>query len=234
MEAAQPGTGPPPGNALEAYFDARTTGRGIWKWRHYFQIYHRHFADFIGREVHVVEIGIYSGGSLEMWKHYFGPRARIYGVDIEPACKAYEDEQVRIFIGDQADPKFWRNFKKAVPTVDIVIDDGGHQPDQQRVTLEEMLPHLRPGGVYLCEDLHGRDNPFADYVARLSDHLNAADDLMADEANPERRFTARPTSLQRTIDSIHLYPFVTVLERARNNVGFVSPKHGTEWQPFLS
>src|SRR4051812_44526614 len=53
-------------NPLRAFFDARREGPGIWKWTHYFDIYHRHFARFVGREVHVLEIGIYSGGSLEM------------------------------------------------------------------------------------------------------------------------------------------------------------------------
>jgi hypothetical protein len=59
---------------------------------------------------------------------------------------------IKIFIGDEEDRKFWRRFKAEVPAVDIVIDDGGHQTQQQVVTLEELLPHLRPGGVYICED----------------------------------------------------------------------------------
>src|SRR4051812_2508259 len=59
-------------NALLQYFDAHTEGPGIWKFRHYFEIYQRHFAKFVGQDVHVVEIGVYSGGSLNMWKEYFG------------------------------------------------------------------------------------------------------------------------------------------------------------------
>ena len=78
-------------NPLEQFFNSHTEGPGIWKWRHYFEIYHKHFSKFVGKEVHVLEIGVYSGGSLAMWKHYFGPQSKIYGVDIEPACKAYEE-----------------------------------------------------------------------------------------------------------------------------------------------
>ncbi len=77
------GTTPDPSNPLRAFFDSRKEGRGIWKWDHYFDVYHRHFGKFVGRDVNVLEIGVYSGGSLEMWKAYFGPRCRIYGVDIE-------------------------------------------------------------------------------------------------------------------------------------------------------
>src|SRR5215211_8784066 len=89
---------------LEAYFDSITEGPGIWKWRHYFAIYHRHLHKFIGRSPHVLEVGIYSGGSLPMWLHYFGNGTQIYGVDIEPACAKHERDGVRVFIGDQADP----------------------------------------------------------------------------------------------------------------------------------
>jgi Methyltransferase domain len=233
MDHAEPGTGRPARNTLETFFDARTTGPGIWKWRHYFEIYERHFGRFVGRAPHVLEVGIYSGGSLDMWKHYFGLGTTLYGVDIEPACKAYEDGQIQVFIGDQADPTFWRAFKRQVPLLDIVIDDGGHEAPQQITTLEAVLPHLRPGGVYLCEDISSRGNSFSAYVARLTDHLNAYD-WQHDLTDPERRLTARPTTFQRAVDSIHVYPFVVVIERARTEVELVAPKHGTQWQPFLS
>src|ERR1700693_5831036 len=63
-----------PDNPLLKYFNEHKKGPGIWKFNHYFEIYERHFARFRGQEVHVLEIGIYSGGSLEMWREYFGPR----------------------------------------------------------------------------------------------------------------------------------------------------------------
>lgn len=218
-------------NPLREYFDANREGPGIWKWDHYFQIYQRHFGKFVGREVHVVEIGIYSGGSLPMWKAYFGPGCRVYGVDIEEACKAYEGDRTRVFIGDQADRGFWARFRSEVPSVDILIDDGGHTPEQQIVTLEEMLPHLRPGGVYLCEDVHGRRNGFNSYVHGLGARLNAFEPEPIDRG---AGIAASATPFQSAVDSIHHYPFVTVIERTDAPVEqFVAPKHGTEWQPFL-
>ncbi len=222
----------PPENALLAYFNEHKAGPGIWKWQHYFDIYQRHFAQFVGREVHVVEVGIYSGGSLPMWKHYFGPGCRVYGVDIEEACKAYRDETTRVFIGDQADRAFWAKLRSEVPRVDILIDDGGHQPEQQIVTLEEMLPHLSPGGVYLCEDIHGTTNGFAAYLHGLATELHAIATALMPDGQPGAAFTA--SRLQSGISSIHLYPFAAVIEkRTRPVERLVAPKHGTQWQPFL-
>ena len=40
-------------NPLRAFFDARTEGRGIWKWLHYFDIYHRHLQKFVGTDAHI-------------------------------------------------------------------------------------------------------------------------------------------------------------------------------------
>lgn len=152
-------------NALRSFFDARTEGHGITKWRHYFDIYARHFEKFRGTEL---EIGIYSGGSLDMWRDYFGPKAAIYGVDIQPACRVYEHSGVKVFIGDQADRSFWRSFRGAVPYLDIVVDDGDHEGELQIISLEELLPIIRPGGVSLCEDVCGAPNRFASYVHGLS------------------------------------------------------------------
>jgi hypothetical protein len=221
-------------NPLRDFFDSRKEGPGIWKWNHYFDIYDRHFRRFRGQEVHVLEIGVYSGGSLDMWRNYFGPKATIYGVDIAPDCRVYENDGTKIFIGDQADRSFWRDFRRKVSTLDIVIDDGGHQPEQQIVSLEELLPFLRPGGVYFCEDVLGMYNQFASYVHGLGHKLNDMSQMSYFPDDNGRRAVGASTLFQSAIGSIHLYPFVTVLERNAIPVTELrAPKHGTQWQPFL-
>jgi hypothetical protein len=56
-------------------------GRLIHEWKHYFPIYERHFGEFVYKPVTVLEIGCGSGGSLQMWKRYFGPHATIVGIE---------------------------------------------------------------------------------------------------------------------------------------------------------
>jgi predicted O-methyltransferase YrrM len=224
----------PPANHLRSFFEARTEGRGIWKWQHYFDIYNRYFAKFRGRSPHVLEIGVYSGGSLDMWRDYFGAGAHIYGVDIEPACRAYETADTRVFIGDQANRSFWRGLGTEGLALDVVIDDGGHKPQQQIASFEELLPLIRPGGVYLCEDVHMEGNEFSRYAHGITDKLNAMQGFQADYENPNRRIACSATPLQFAIGSIHFYPFVVVVERNGAEVSeFVAPKRGTEWQPHL-
>lgn len=138
---------------LRAIFES-LDGNLVQKWDHYIEIYDRYFNKYRNKEVHILEIGVSQGGSLEMWKSYFGSKARIYGVDINPRCKNLEDEQVSIFIGQQEDRLFWQELKKRVPKLDILIDDGGHTMQQQIVTFEEMFDHVKSEGVYLCEDTH--------------------------------------------------------------------------------
>lgn len=160
---------------------------------------------------------------------YFGPKCRVHGVDIQPECLAYADDRTTIHIGDQADRAFWREFRETVPTVDVLIDDGGHEPEQQTVTLEEMLPHLSPGGVYICEDIHGTNNAFAGFVHALADRLNPA------RLEPLTNGIGSPsTPFQAAVHSVHLYPFMVVIEkRHAPEERLVAPKHGTQWQPFL-
>ena len=142
-----------PLNPLEAYFRANQ-GRQINKWPHYFRIYDRHFARFRGAEVSVVEFGVQHGGSLEMWRDYFGPRSRITGVDIDPRCAQFTGDRIEVVTGDQEDREFLRTIASAAGQPDIVIDDGGHSMGQQIATFEEMWPQIRDGGAYLAEDTH--------------------------------------------------------------------------------
>ena len=211
-------------NRLREYFENNQSGPGIWKWEHYFEVYERHFARFRQQAVNILEIGVYSGGSLGMWRDYFGPGSHIFGVDIEPACRVYEREGITVLTGDQRDRGFWKTFRDRVPRLDVLIDDGGHKPSMQMVTLEEMLPHLSPGGVYLCEDIHGIHNEFIAFASGLVNELNRV-------ASPD----GVPGGLQRQIHSVHLYPYLLVIEkRDRPLARLHAPKHGTEWQPFYA
>ncbi len=209
---------------LETYFDTHTDGPGLWKWRHYFPIYERHLAKFVGRAPQIVEIGIFSGGSLAMWLDYFGDGTHIYGVDVEPECKAHESPTVSVSIGDQADPAFWTRFLADVPSIDIVIDDGGHAASQQIATLEALLPHISPGGVYLCEDIHGRHHGFHAYIDGLSRNLHTVGPGSMDDGQ-------EVTAFQRAIESIHRYPFVAVIEKRSVAIErLIAPKRGTQWE----
>lgn len=210
-------------NPLRDYFESHQTGRGIYKWLHYFDVYHRHLARFCGTEVHILEIGAGSGGSLEMWRDYLGPEARVFGVDILEECKALEDDRIDIFVGDQADRTFWKSFRDSVSRLDVVIDDGGHEPEQQRISFEELFPFLSPGGVYLVEDIMGRRNEFGRFVMNQARKLN--------EWGADQGHKAHATNeVQRTIHSISWYPFVAVFEKSRRPVGeFNARKRGSEW-----
>ena len=157
------------GLPLEKHFDEIHKGGAVWKWRHYFPVYERHLSRFRNTSVHFVEVGVFSGGSLRMWRWFFGPRATLYGVDNDPKAKRCErnpncGSPDRIFIGDQGSPAFWRHFKKQVPRVDALLDDGAHLPSLQNVTLQQMFPHISRGGVYLTEDLHGPQHAFVNYI----------------------------------------------------------------------
>ena len=101
-----------------------------------------------------VEVGILSGGSLFMWREYFGPEARIIGVDLNPDAAKWREHGFEVYIGDQSQERFWSDFFAAVGPVDIILDDGGHRNHQQIVTTACTLPHINDGGMLVVEDVH--------------------------------------------------------------------------------
>lgn len=121
-------------------------GRQIDKWQHYFRIYEKHFAKFRGTDVRLLEIGIDHGGSLQLWKKYFGSYAEIIGIDINPAA-LFNEPQIKTYCFDQCSSAI-----AELGPFDIVIDDGSHQLDHQAQTFENLWPRTR--GVYLIEDCH--------------------------------------------------------------------------------
>lgn len=203
-----------PEEDLASWFESHD-GRLVQKWMHYFEAYDRHFARFRGTDVVVLEIGVSQGGSIEMWKDYFGPGLRYFGIDIDPRCAQFEEPGVEIFIGSQSDPDFLQSVADRIPPIDIVIDDGGHTMRQQHVTFDVLFDRVKDGGVFLVEDLHTsfmadfgggyrRRGTFIERTKSLVDSLNAYH-------SEQRGFV--PDEYSRTITSLHFYDSMLFIEK---------------------
>lgn len=201
-------------NDLELYFNSNTE-KVIHKWPHYFDIYDRHFSKYRNKKIVILEIGVSEGGSLQMWKNYFGSKAVIFGIDIDPRCKDLEEENIKIYIGSQSDRLFLRSVLEEIPPIDILIDDGGHSMNQQIISFEELFKYVKNDGVYLCEDLHTsywanysgghkRKGTFIEYSKNFIDYLNAY--------HSEQK-SLQVNDFTKTVDSIHYYDSIIVIEK---------------------
>jgi len=199
---------------LEEYF-RNNTGHLINKWQHYFDVYERHLSRFRGQEITILEIGVSQGGSLQMWRNYFGSEAKIYGIDVDPRCKDFEEENVEIFIGSQSDRKFLQGVVRQIPPIDILIDDGGHTMQQQIISFEELFDKVKPKGVYIVEDLHTsywlkfggghrRRGTFIEYSKNFIDYLNAWH---------SKQRTLRKNTFTTSVRSLHYYDSMLVIEK---------------------
>ena len=158
--------------------------RVINKWKHYFPIYERHFKDFVYKPITFIEIGCGLGGSLPMWKRYFGPHAQIIGIDIDPECKKFEEDQIEVYIGQQQDCTFLQSLLDEVGTPDIVLDDGSHIMSHITASFQFLYPRMLKNGIYMVEDLHTayweeyegglrKPSTFIEVCKNLIDELNA-------------------------------------------------------------
>lgn len=193
-----------------------TTGGHAMKWHHYFGIYERYFAPWRGRPLKFLEIGVFRGGSLRMWRNYFGPDATIFGIDIDPDCARFDGIHGQVRIGSQADPEFLSKVFDEMGGVDIVLDDGSHHMDHVPATLAALFPRLSDGGLYMIEDLHtafwreyggarqGGGNFFAKVAAIIDDmHHWYHGDPVTDPA------------LAQGVTGIHIHDSIVVLEKGR-------------------
>jgi hypothetical protein len=192
----------------------------------YFHVYETLLGRYRGTNLTFIEIGVLNGGSLFMWRDYFGPTARIIGVDANPGAKKWENDHFEIFIGDQSDGKFWDRLFSIVGDVDVVLDDGGHTNDQQIITTEKCIPHIRDGGILIVEDTHASyqksfGNPskysFINYCKMVIDAIHS-------------RFPAvhaSTSSLRDSVSSIEIYESIVCFRIDRANC-FVSSATSNE------
>jgi hypothetical protein len=146
----------------------------------YFPAYAELFNHLRGTRCTFIETGILDGGSLFMWREWLGSDARIIGIDLNPAAEQWRAHGFEIFIGDQGDPKFWRNTFASIGPFDALLDDGGHQSFQQIVTAAEAIDAAKRRCVIVVEDTatsfmkdfsrHGRRS-FLEYAKDCTDVL---------------------------------------------------------------
>ena len=198
-------------------------GNLIHKWDHYFEIYDRHFKIYADKEVTVLEVGVSQGGSIDLWKKFFGEKLKYYGIDINPNCKNFESENVKIFIGSQEDKNFLEEIKNKIPDLDILIDDGGHTMKQQIITFEILFSKVKDNGIYLCEDTHSsywyqfggemkRKGTYIEYVKNLIDVMHLW--------HTGKDTYIKNHSLKELIYAIHIYDSVVVIEKKKLRAPF--------------
>ena len=169
-----------PDNELFDIFSADTN---VHKWHHYFDIYTKHFEAYRHRPIRMLEIGVFRGGSLRMWKEYFHPDSIIVGIDIDKSCKAHEiaDRKVFVRIGSQADPEFLLAVTEEFGPFDIILDDGSHKTHHQNISFGALFrAALTDGGCYMVEDVHTNywlkhvdsEDTFIDLAKQMVDMLH--------------------------------------------------------------
>jgi hypothetical protein len=203
-------------NPIYAHFIANRSGPVLDKWPHYFPIYATHLARYRNEKVRVLEIGVYRGGGLDLWKNYLGDQAEVVGLDIDEAAVRAAAGRYPVILGDQEDPEVLRQIEREHGPFDIVIDDGGHTMRQQIVSIETLFPALNDGGIYLVEDCHTSYWPgfggelrsptsFIEWSKRRIDDLHSRHHIGID------RHSVWATHL----DAVHAYDSVVVFDKKK-------------------
>ena len=222
-------------STLKEIFDAHD-GRLIHKWDHYFDVYERYFSMYRNKPVNILEIGISHGGSLQMWRKYFGSQANIFAIDINAECKKFEEETTKIFIGSQEDEKFLDSLISQLPPLDILIDDGGHTMKQQIVTFNKLFSSVKDGGIYLVEDTHTsywgeyhggykKKNSFIEFSKDLVDQMYAW------HIDNEKLVPVNYNT--KNINSISYYDSIVVFEKKSRQEPSHSMKGETTITPYV-
>ncbi|MBS0379255.1 MAG: hypothetical protein JSS29_12265 [Proteobacteria bacterium] len=132
----------------------------------YTAVYDLLFAGRRNESVNILEIGLSTGGpelgrsadrkvidapSIRMW-HEFFPKSSLYGLDISDFSQMQTDwlSFVRADCGDAQQLEKVANFGTQF---DIIVDDGSHASYHQQLTMVTLFKFLRPGGLYIIEDL---------------------------------------------------------------------------------
>jgi predicted O-methyltransferase YrrM len=156
----------------------------VHKALHFLPVYESALSALRSRPIRMMEIGVYHGGSMQMWRQYLHPESVIVGIDIDPAVAQFDrpSDGLHVRIGGQQDIPFLERVVNEFGTFDVILDDGSHMTSHMVDTFRYLFPNgLAPGGVYIVEDIGTnylkpwRDDPmsFVDFTKWLIDAMHA-------------------------------------------------------------
>jgi hypothetical protein len=135
-------------------YSLRAYEYGAEKHQLYLNHYERHFRSLAERDIKLLELGIYKGGSLFQWRDYF-PNGLIVGMDLDPVDIDDPTGRIKVYRGDQCDLQLLDRIAGdcAPDGFDIIIDDASHVAEYTKISFWHLFEnHLKPGGYYVIED----------------------------------------------------------------------------------
>lgn len=103
--------------------------------------------------------------SISMWQEYF-PNAKLYGVDISD-FSSFETDRFKFVRADAGDEKQLQKVADLGVPFDVIIDDGSHAPFHQQRTFLSLFPTLRPGGLFIIEDIQWQPSTYSQTLPRV-------------------------------------------------------------------
>lgn len=136
--------------AIKYGSDKSSEGHGYTKY------YEKHLDARRTWNLRVLELGVREGWSMKMWHDYF-ENSKICGIDNdeEGLCpKSFSEERIVFERGSQDDAEFLGGVCDNHGPFDVIIDDCSHISPLTIKSFEILFPKLKPGGLYIIEDLH--------------------------------------------------------------------------------
>jgi hypothetical protein len=214
-------------------------GSDKWGDHWYTANYEHYFAPMRQRRVKVLELGVggyfmadQGGASLRMWKHYF-PRGSVYGLDVFDKSPL-DEPRLTTIKGEQADAELLHAIGHRHGPFDIVIDDGSHYSSDVIASFTVLFPYVRPGGLYVVEDLASSywpgwggstedlNNPATSvgFLKTLLDGLHHQEMVRTGEYTP--------SETERTVTAVHVHHNMAVVEKGLN-----TEQSAPEWIPRM-
>ncbi len=215
---------PEAGNDLEELGERHKPSKRNHDYLHH---YWRHFRHLRHSARKVLEIGLQTPRSINMWEEFF-PNATIFGIDIDPACAAFAGGRKKVFIGDQMDEQFLLEIVREIGgDLDIVIDDGLHTPYSMLRSFSYLYPALHSHGLYVIEDILNQPEIIG-FLRMLMDCVNYVPPDFDSRTWPSliSLGSAAPWLARNTV-SVALHRYIAFIERGfnpRDNRFLVTPE----------
>lgn len=173
----------------------------------YLRKYEFFLKQYKNSQLTLIEIGRSSEASLRMWEQWL-PHGNIVYVDLNSDAQKISSSRIHVEIGDSGNASFLASIVTKYGKPTVVVDDGSHRWDHQRIAFKTLFANLESGGTYIISALHtsfepgfsGNDElPIIEILFALCRYLQ----FRGERADAfEKTFSKEIVSIAKSIESI--------------------------------
>ena len=187
---------------------------------YYHNFYEKYFKPIKNQSLDILEIGSFKGNATAAFYFYF-KNSKILSCDLYPDFFLYKSNRIKqLKIDNSSESELNKNILEKKIMFDVIIEDAGHYFKDQIISLFMLFKCLKPGGIFVIEELDFPDTREDMNLLKEKPTLKEILNLI----NQNQKFSSRYVTTEQKNYFLDNFKDIKIFKGQFNEIAFITKK----------